>query len=101
MESESKQVAELKELVRRNIALTQETHQMVHAMRRSARWASILHWGWWLIVLATSGYFYFSYVQPYVERVQSAYEQTQAGIHQAQDWQTNMANFFKNIFGGK
>ncbi len=100
MEDESKQIDELKELVRRNIALTQDTNKMVHAMRRSARWGSIIHWGWWIIITLISAYLYFSVVQPYVDRVSRAYEQTQAGIHQAQDWQTNMSNFFKNLFGG-
>ncbi len=99
MESESKQVSELKELVRRNIALTQETNEIVHGMRRSARWASILHWGWWLFVLLVSGYTYFTYVQPYVDRIEDAYVQVQTGAQQAADWQTRVNEFFQNIFG--
>jgi hypothetical protein len=101
MEDESKQISELKELVRRNIALTQETNDMVHGMRRAAWWGTILRWGWWLLIFGVSGVAYYYYVQPYVDRVQQAYTHVEAGAQQAADWQTKMNEFFKNIFGGQ
>jgi type II secretory pathway component PulM len=98
MEDNSKQIEELKELVRRSIALSQDTNKAVHAMRRSNRWGTILRWGWWLLIFVGSAIAYYYYVQPYVTKVEQAYTHVQATAQQAADWQTQMNDFFKNIF---
>jgi type II secretory pathway component PulM len=95
------EIEELKELVRRNIKVTEDTNRVVHGMRRAAWWATILRWAWWLIIFGVSGVAYYLYVQPYVERVQQAYTQVEHGAQQAADWQTRMNDFFKNIFDGQ
>jgi type II secretory pathway component PulM len=101
MEDDSKQIAELKELMRRSIAISEETNQIVHGMRRAARLSSLLRWGWWILVFVVSGVTYYYYFQPYVDRIEQAYAQVQSGAQQAADWQTQMNYFFKNLFGGK
>ncbi len=91
---------EVKELVRQNIALAQENNHMLHAMRRSARWGTILRWGWWILIFVVSGVAYYTYVQPYVTKIENAYTSVQAGAQQAADWQSQIAEFFKHLFGG-
>ena len=88
------QIEELKELVRRNISVAEDTNKLVHSMRRSARMGSILRWGWWIFLFAVSGFTYYYYVQPYVEQLQHLYASAQAGGEQAQSFGKMIADFF-------
>jgi hypothetical protein len=98
MEDQSKQIAELKELVRRSTAISEETNRMVHSMKRAAWFGTIMQWLWWIIIFGVSGYAYYTYVQPYVAKIESAYHNAEAGAQKAQDWQTSTSNFFKDLF---
>ncbi len=83
---------ELKELVKRQAQLNADTNKVVHSMRRSQRMHSWLSIIWWLLVLCVSAYSYFTYVQPYVDQVMSAYGS-------AQDLQHQVQGFFGQYFG--
>ncbi len=90
------EIAELKELVRQNIALSQETNKMLHHMRASERMRSLM---WWLFVLISVGlsvWSYFTFVAPRIEQIMGFYNQN-AG--QAQSIWENVGNFFKNMPG--
>ncbi len=72
METESQHLAELKELVRQNIALSQETNKMLHSMRRSA-WISRAIRITWIVLLIGSSLLAYSYLQPYIDQILSIY----------------------------
>jgi predicted PurR-regulated permease PerM len=79
------QIEELKELVRQNIALTQDTNRMVHKIRRSEITKSIV---WFVIILVsvvapTIALYY--YAAPYVGQIQSMYDQIQSTAAEARD----------------
>jgi hypothetical protein len=66
------EVEELKQLVRRNIELTKETRDMVDRMHRSGRRSTMLRWAWRIAVFAVLAYSYYTFVWPYVQKVQNA-----------------------------
>src|SRR5579859_5135657 len=78
------ELKELKELVRRNIALSEDTNRAVHRMRRSVVWGRLFQLVWWVAIFALSGYAYYYYLQPYVVKLEQLYEQVQKGGQQAQ-----------------
>ncbi len=90
-------VEEVKELVVKDLELTQDTNRIVHQMRRSARWGRFFQIIWWVAVLAVSGAAYYYYLQPYVKKLQSAYTSLQTTGQRAQGLETQVQNFFKNI----
>lgn len=90
------EIEELKELVRQNIKLTQDTNRLVHAMRRSVRLKSLL---WAVFVIASIGlsvWGYYTYVEPRVEQVKNIYQTNIAPLEGAQN---SILGFLKN-WGG-
>jgi len=79
------QIEELKQLVRQNIALTQETNKMVHGMRNAGRLKSIF----WLVVflgsVAISIYSYFFFVAPRIQQITTFYQTNIAPLQGASD----------------
>jgi hypothetical protein len=67
-------IEELRDLVKKNLALTEETNRIVRGMRRAARWGRFFTIVWWLIIIAVSGATYYYYVQPYVQQIEKAYD---------------------------
>lgn len=66
-------IDELRDLVKKNIALTEENHRILRGMRSAARWGRFFSILWWLLVLAVSGATYYYYIEPYVQKAQDAY----------------------------
>ncbi len=70
------QIAELKELIRQNIAVATETNRIVHGMRNGARLKSFF----WLAVIAvslgSSVYSYFYFIQPRLNEIKNFYQTT-------------------------
>lgn len=83
-------IEELRELVKKNLALTEETHRIVRGMRSAARWGRFFSIVWWLIIIAVTGATYYIYVQPYVATIEKAYGNTQ-------NFETQVQNFFHNF----
>ena len=79
------QIEELKELVRQNTALTQETHAMVKSMHRTAVWGKVFKFLWigLLIALSFGAYIYFA---PYLEQMMALYQTAQEALQQAQQF---------------
>ena len=92
------QIEELKELVRRNIALSEETNKLVHSMRRSERLAQIFRILWWVVLFGGSAVAYYYYVQPYIDQLQHLYANAQASGQQAEDFSKAIADFFAQFF---
>jgi hypothetical protein len=83
---------ELRELVKKNLELTQETNRIVRGMRRSARWGRFFSFVWWLLIIAVSAASYYYYVQPYVETIEKAYGNTQNFQQQFQQFFSQFGN---------
>jgi hypothetical protein len=67
------EIAELRSLVKKNLALTEDTNRMVHKMRRAAMWGRLFQIVWWVGVIAVSGAAYYYYLQPYVSSIEHFY----------------------------
>ena len=79
------QIEELKQLVRQNIALTQETNKILHSMRNAGRLKSLF----WLVVflgsIAISVYSYYFFVAPRIQQITNFYETNIAPLQGASD----------------
>ena len=91
---EDPQIEQLKELVRQNIALTQETNKMLRGMRSAGRLKSFF----WIIVFlastAVSLYTYFYFVAPRIEQIKTIY---QTNIAPIQNSGSSVFDFFKSF----
>ncbi|HYF13110.1 MAG TPA: hypothetical protein VD928_02345 [Candidatus Paceibacterota bacterium] len=95
------QIEELKELVRRTIAVSEDTNRTVHKMRRDQWWGRAFRIFWVLLFLAVSGAAYYYYVAPYLETVRAVYEQIQTGAQNTQSFGEQFQNFFRNFTPGQ
>ena len=76
------QIEELKELVRQNTALTQETNAIVKSIHRASVWGRVLKFVWiGLIVAVSVGSLV--YLAPYLAQMQAFIENAQEAIDQA------------------
>ncbi len=87
------EIEELKELIRRNIALSEETNKRVAGMQRAARLSRFLGFLWWGAILVISAYTYYYYVMPQVERILELYGS-------AQGFEDQFAEFFSQFRSG-
>ena len=63
---------EERELLEKSVSLSEENNKMLHAMRRSMRWASIIRGIYWVFIIGSAiGAYYF--IQPYLDQIMSAY----------------------------
>jgi len=83
-------IEELKELVEKNIKLTEDTNRTVHKMRRSAIWGRVFQMVWWGVIIIVSGAAYYIYLQPYVGQIEDLYTQFKASGQQFQDFIQNL-----------
>lgn len=79
------QIEQLKELIRQNTALTQETHAMVKSMHRATVWRSVFKFIWIAVVVAASFGLYI-YLAPYLQQMMDFYEVLQQAMEQAQQF---------------
>lgn len=97
METEPQHIDELKQLVRQNIALAQETNHTLRGMRRSARFSSIFRIAWISVLVGFSIWGYL-YTRPYIARIEAAYAQTQQQMITARDVTSQAQNFLQAFF---
>ena len=88
-QNQQQEIEELKELVQRDIAIGAETRDMVHQMRRSARWGLFFTVLYWLLILGVLGASYY-YVSPYINKIFGVYQSIEHNNAQSQ-------NIFQNI----
>jgi hypothetical protein len=81
--------------------LALDTNRTIHKMRRSMLWGRFFYILVWLVLIlgpAAAYYFYFqSYVQPYMTKIQQFEAQLQAANKQTQTYQSEISGFFGNI----
>lgn len=90
------EVEELKELVRQNIAISEDTNRQVHKVRRAARMGQFMQIVWWLIILGASGWAYY-YYQPYINQITGLYAQFQSSGTQTKNWEAAAQEFLKKF----
>ena len=61
------EIKELKELVRQNTKVAEDTNRVVHKMQRSARWSMVLRMVWWLTLFGITSAIYFYFLAPYLD----------------------------------
>ena len=71
------EINELKELVRHNTKIAEDTNKIVHSMRRSMRLGRTLRLLWWAALIGISSAAYLIYFQPYVAQLQQLYGNAQ------------------------
>ena len=76
--------------------LTLDTNRTIHKMHRSILWGRFFTVCWWILIVAVSGYTYYVYAQPYVDKLLHVYAQVQQGTIQAQSLQNEVSGFFGN-----
>ncbi|MBC7836956.1 hypothetical protein H7X87_04260 [Acetobacteraceae bacterium] len=81
------EIEELKELVRQNTKVVEETNKIVHGMRRSARWSATFRVVWWLAIVGVTASIYYFYLAPYFGALQQFFEN-------ATGWEAQFVNFF-------
>jgi hypothetical protein len=88
------QIDELKELVRQNIRLSQETNRLVHGMRRADRLKSLIWWALILVSVGISVWSYYTFVEPRVNQIKSVYQQN---VGMAESIQKTFNDFLKGV----
>jgi hypothetical protein len=83
-------IAELKEMVG-------EMDDTLRSIRRNQRWHAFVTIAWWLTIIGVTGAAYY-YMQPYIQRVVTTYEQVQQGADTAQNWQSEAQEFLSEYF---
>ncbi len=60
-------------LLERSVSLSEENNQILHGMRRAARWGLVSKIVYWGVIIGIS-YGAYVYIQPYVDRLTKAYD---------------------------
>ena len=94
------EIEELKELVRQNITLSQETNNIVHGMRNAARWSRLFRTVWIVAILVASGVAYL-YFAPYLEQIIDLYNQAQGALEQMRTFGGQASNAVQNFIPGQ
>ena len=88
------EIEQLKELMRQNIALSQENNHMLRSMRNAGRLKSIVWWVLILISIALTYWSYAIYIQPRIGTIENFYRTTVVPLQGAQ---SGFTNFIKNF----
>lgn len=91
---------EVRDLVKKTLALTEENNRILRGMRSAARWARFFSIVWWIIIIAVSWAAYYYYLEPYIQKAEEIYSQIGQTGQQAQNYGQQFADFL-NQFGKK
>jgi hypothetical protein len=78
--------------------VSEDTNRVVHKMRRGIWWGRIWNLAMWIVFFGISGAAYLYYVQPLVTKAQQYYLHFQQQAGQAQSWEQQASEFFKQLF---
>ncbi len=63
---------EERELLNRSVSLAEDNNRILHSMRRSQRYASIMRAVYWILIIGSAiGAYY--YIQPYIDQLMGVY----------------------------
>lgn len=86
---------ELKEIK----TLVEDNNKILHAMQRRARFASVIRFIYWLVIIGGSiGAFYL--IQPYIKQISGVYDEVKQTQQKASDFSQNFSGSIKDLFGG-
>jgi len=88
------EMEQLKELIRQNIALAQDTNRILKGMRNASRIKSLF---WWILVLASIGvsvWSYYAFIEPRIQQIENIYQTNKAPL---QGTSSNILSFLKNF----
>lgn len=88
---------DLRDLVKKTLALTEENNRILRKMRSSARWGRFFSVVWWILVIAVSGAAYYYYLEPYVQKAEQIYNQIGQSGQQAEGYGAQFADFLKQF----
>jgi hypothetical protein len=75
---------EERELLNRVAKTVDENNEMLHKIRSSMRWASVMRWVYWIFIIGSAvGAFWL--IQPYLNSLTNAYTGTQNSTANLQD----------------
>jgi hypothetical protein len=75
---------EEKELLKRIAENVEENNEMLHAIRRSMRWSSIMRWVYWILIIGASvGSLWI--IQPYLNSLNDTYSNAQSSVSTLKD----------------
>ena len=86
------------EKLERMFELTEENNRMLHTMRRNAMVGGALKVVFWAIVLVGIPYYVWLYVQPYLQKAESAYASAQHTSQSVSD--SPITKFFEQFGSG-
>lgn len=90
-------IEELKEIVKRQGQVIEETNKIVHGMRRTQRLKTLWSVVWWLAVIGISAGAYYYYLQPYIVTLEQYYANFQHSASQAQSLEEQIVSWFKQF----
>ena len=68
-----------KQMLQESLSLAKDNNSMLHSMRRSQRWASIMRVIYWVIIIGVS-YGAYVYTQPYLDKAVNLFKSSQAQL---------------------
>jgi hypothetical protein len=90
-----------RDLLQKNLLIAEDTNRTVHKLRRGMWWGRLTTILFWLLITVgpfVAYYYYFpTYIQPYVQKLEQLSSQMQQGSEQAQNYQGQLSNFFGNL----
>ena len=92
------EIDELKEIVRNQGRIIEDTNRELHKMRRAAKWSMFFKFLWWALIFAVSYGVYVYYLEPYINSIMQAYERVQQAGGQAQTFQQMFADSMHSFF---
>ena len=82
---------EERELLEKSVSLAEDNNKILHSMRRSQRWASVMRAIYWILIIGSAvGAYYF--IQPYVDQLMAVYNGAKSNL----DNVSNIIQNFKN-----
>ncbi len=93
-------IEELKNIVKRQGQVIEDTNRMLHGMRRGQRLRTLWSVLWWLAIIGVSAGAYYYYLQPYINTLEQYYANFQHSATQAQSFESQLMNFFKQFVPG-
>jgi hypothetical protein len=94
------EIEELKEMVAKNLAISEETNRLAHTLRRSAGWGTFFTVLYWLFIIGALGASYL-YINPYITKFEQFYKTIQPGTSSSTESQPQGQQIwqaFQNFF---
>ena len=75
---------EIKDMIRKNLELSQENNKMLHSIKRGIFWGKIMRIVYWVIILGIGVGLYY-YVEPYIDGAVGAYGNVKGDLQSFKD----------------